>query len=293
MGLLSSYANYEFDLDRMAQQYQYDTKMLAQQYWYDYQQAELQNQYNVDMWRMQNRYNSPAEQMKRLVAAGLSPNLAYGSISMGNATSAPSMVAPGMKAAGRQAAGAKTDFNLIDTAMQLLNFRESLQQMRMKTNLMRQDYETKILKNQKLFTVDLEKAYAEMYGLKRSQGWTPGEYDDGVVWSPGQKALGEYYNSYYTKRLQQLGNTNALLSGRLGFLDEQKRGQVLRNTYQNQINSMYKTDKYFNYIDRGLNTLFNGLGIFFGKGMFNGIFGGGQGSRYNPSPRYYNNYNFY
>lgn len=44
--------------------------------------------HDVDMWNRANEYNSPASQMQRLKAAGLNPNLAYGSGSVaGNTTS--------------------------------------------------------------------------------------------------------------------------------------------------------------------------------------------------------------
>lgn len=36
-------------------------------------------QHEVDMWNMQNAYNNPSAQMKRLLDAGLNPNLVYGS----------------------------------------------------------------------------------------------------------------------------------------------------------------------------------------------------------------------
>lgn len=41
-------------------------------------EAELAYQRQVDMFNKQNEYNSPAEQMKRLRAAGLNENLVYG-----------------------------------------------------------------------------------------------------------------------------------------------------------------------------------------------------------------------
>lgn len=46
-----------------------------------YQQAEAERERasNMEMWKIQAAYNSPKEQMARLQAAGLNPNLAYGS----------------------------------------------------------------------------------------------------------------------------------------------------------------------------------------------------------------------
>ncbi len=62
-----------------------------QQQQLDWQQQENERAFNrsVEMWNMENAYNSPAAQMKRLIEAGLNPNLAYGSLGDANATSAP------------------------------------------------------------------------------------------------------------------------------------------------------------------------------------------------------------
>lgn len=57
------------------------------------QQKEA-NLYNLDMWNKTNEYNSPQKQMERYQAAGLNPNLIYGS---GNASSGNSSPAPEFK----------------------------------------------------------------------------------------------------------------------------------------------------------------------------------------------------
>lgn len=50
---------------------------------------QQQNEWNAFMWKKNNEYNSPVEQMKRLRAAGLNPDLMYGSPSaaVGNSSS--------------------------------------------------------------------------------------------------------------------------------------------------------------------------------------------------------------
>lgn len=57
----------------------------------------LQNQYAVQNWARENRYNTPEEQRKRLQAAGLNPDLMYGSGGVGN--QAGSIDAPGAPSA--------------------------------------------------------------------------------------------------------------------------------------------------------------------------------------------------
>jgi hypothetical protein len=65
--------------------------------------AQQQYQYDLDMWNKMNEYNSPASQMARYSAAGLNPNLIYGSgsASAGNASSMPHYQAPRVDYAGR------------------------------------------------------------------------------------------------------------------------------------------------------------------------------------------------
>ena len=61
--------------------------------------AKYQFDQNKEMWHMQNEYNRPDQQMDRLRAAGLNPNLVYGHGAVGNTTSnAPSYEAPKLQA---------------------------------------------------------------------------------------------------------------------------------------------------------------------------------------------------
>lgn len=61
--------------------------------------AKYQFNLNMQAWNAQNQYNSPAAQVARLKAAGLNPQLAYGSGSnAGNASSVPQYEAPHMEA---------------------------------------------------------------------------------------------------------------------------------------------------------------------------------------------------
>ncbi len=59
--------------------------------------AKYQFDLNMQAWHQQNQYNSPASQVARLQAAGLNPQLAYGS-NAGNASSVPQYEAPHMEA---------------------------------------------------------------------------------------------------------------------------------------------------------------------------------------------------
>lgn len=49
---------------------------------------------SMEAWREQSEYNSPLNQLKRYQEAGLNPNLIYGQMNEGNASSAPQMSTP-------------------------------------------------------------------------------------------------------------------------------------------------------------------------------------------------------
>jgi hypothetical protein len=61
---------------------------------YNEKQERLARQHNISLWHMQNEYNHPLQQMERLKAAGLNPNLIYGS-SPGSAVGNTGAVSPG------------------------------------------------------------------------------------------------------------------------------------------------------------------------------------------------------
>lgn len=56
---------------------------------YNLQLAKMQNEWNLQQWERENEYNNPLNQMQRLKAAGLNPNLVYGN-GAGQSTAAPS-----------------------------------------------------------------------------------------------------------------------------------------------------------------------------------------------------------
>lgn len=51
--------------------------------------AEEANAHELDMWKLSNEYNTPANQMKRMLEAGLNPAAAYGQVDAGNASGSP------------------------------------------------------------------------------------------------------------------------------------------------------------------------------------------------------------
>lgn len=93
---VSGAANFGSGLLNSYLQRKHETKLSQMNIQAALDQTNLANKYNLDMWNRQNEYNLPAAQMARLQAAGLNPNLIYGSgAEVGNARSqAPDYATP-------------------------------------------------------------------------------------------------------------------------------------------------------------------------------------------------------
>lgn len=61
-----------------------------EQFEYNKQLSELAYKQNIEQWNRENAYNTPAQQVARLVSAGLNPNMAYGTPGVVSSTSADS-----------------------------------------------------------------------------------------------------------------------------------------------------------------------------------------------------------
>lgn len=78
-----------------AQQNEYNQQLQANEFAFNKQQSEDEYARNLEQWNLENEYNSPAQQVARYQAAGLNPNLIYGtgSASAGNASTSPQFTA--------------------------------------------------------------------------------------------------------------------------------------------------------------------------------------------------------
>ena len=96
-------------------------KQSKKQRWQE-QMYDKQYTDNVNLWQMQQEYNSPENQVARLKAAGINPNLAMGQISTGSAISAPAAAQAG---SGAQATGTPAHFaGLTEGVLNLLKSKD-------------------------------------------------------------------------------------------------------------------------------------------------------------------------
>lgn len=78
-----------------AQQNEYNQQLQSNEFAFNKQQSEDEYARNLEQWNLENEYNSPSQQVARYQAAGLNPNLIYGtgSASAGNASTSPQFTA--------------------------------------------------------------------------------------------------------------------------------------------------------------------------------------------------------
>lgn len=135
-----------------------------------YQMLDKQYQNQKKLIDKQNKYNSPVNQMKRLVQAGLNPNLAYGNVSTGNQTQvaeAPnygSAIGEGISAVGgaitnylskkeaKQLAEKEAEDKKVMNDLHLQLTQEQLLQSRLKTQEMQKSLSAIPAPSQKLIT---------------------------------------------------------------------------------------------------------------------------------------------
>lgn len=90
--------------------------------------AQENRDWNYKMWKEQTAYNSPTEQMSRLKAAGLNPNLVYGQIAESKMSAPPSSPIADMGAAKFEAPKVG-DLNPVGAYQQVKNM-DALNQVR-------------------------------------------------------------------------------------------------------------------------------------------------------------------
>lgn len=111
-------------------------------------QTEMANELNYAFWKLQNAYNDPSQQMARLRAAGLNPNLMYGKGTMGNSESRPQMQ--------KSNASGKMEFNTLETymaqkQMELVPYQIDLTKKQIKNQIVQEEINQEKLRKEKFW----------------------------------------------------------------------------------------------------------------------------------------------
>lgn len=172
------------------------TNMEIAKYQAQWQQQENEKAYqrSLNMWNLQNEYNSPTQQMARIRAAGLNPNLVYGNGVTGNSAGSAPQYEPAKFNAPTMQAYRGWNLGISDAISQFLAYRTAKAQvdnMEAQNSLIRQQTATEATKQaniaastarsefdlnmaKHLKDVSISSAIADM-NLKQagaSQGWT-------------------------------------------------------------------------------------------------------------------------
>lgn len=107
------------------------TNMEIAKYQAQWQQQENEKAYqrSLNMWNLQNEYNSPTQQMARIRAAGLNPNLVYGNGVTGNSAGSASQYEPAKFNAPTMQAYRGWNLGISDAISQFLAYRTAKAQV--------------------------------------------------------------------------------------------------------------------------------------------------------------------
>ena len=190
------------------------------------QENEKAYQRSLNMWNLQNEYNSPTQQMARIRAAGLNPNLVYGNGVTGNSAGSTPQYEPAKFNAPTMQAYRGWNLGISDAISQFLAYRTAKAQvdnMEAQNSLIRQQAATEATKQaniaastsrsefdlnmaKELKDVSVSSAIADMNQKQAgaSQGWTKANRE--VIQYELDKALFDnkikLSNQEYLKALQ-------------------------------------------------------------------------------------------
>lgn len=190
------------------------------------QENEKAYQRSLNMWNLQNEYNSPTQQMARIRAAGLNPNLVYGNGVTGNSSGSTPQYEPAKFNAPTMQSYRGWNLGISDAISQFLAYRTAKAQvdnMEAQNSLIRQQTATEATKQaniaastsrsefdlnmaKELKDVSVSSAIADMNQKQAgaSQGWTKANRE--VIQYELDKALFDnkikLSNQEYLKALQ-------------------------------------------------------------------------------------------
>ncbi|WGL31398.1 DNA pilot protein [Dipodfec virus UOA04_Rod_1021] len=180
--------------------------------------AKYAYQQNLEQWNRENEYNTPANQIARLRAAGLNPNLMYGDSSAGGVSaSSPNFNAPTLGAyTGQGAIGASIGQTVGDSVFKYL----AAEKQQSENQLLKYQAQSEQMRTQGLAAdLVLKGKEAEMSGMRNT---VYGRLMDSVV----RKGVAEAEGA-------EIGNTNARISGSL-MASQIERNQAQTKQLQEQ-----------------------------------------------------------
>lgn len=158
--------------------------------------AKYSYQKDLEMWYRQNAYNSPTEQMARLKAAGLNPNLVYGNGSAVNvASNAPQMKTPHMEAYRGYNLGIG---DAVGTYMQMQQNQASTELAKTQRDSVQADIDTKRLQQAGMISSNAKNAVEAAIAEQTKDAVI------NQIWNRSNQSAEEMNTSVYTRKMKQL-----------------------------------------------------------------------------------------
>lgn len=183
------------------------------------EQYERQRADNLSDWQRENEYNSPQQQMARLKAAGLNPNLVYGNGAVATGASVNS-------ASAQASPGAAPEFRAPDIGNTMSQY-QSIQSTQAQTDLLGQQLQNQQAQNE-LIKAQTLKTIAEIPGSQSS--------------SQMKQILAEYFPDLTRENLRSKQLGNEIQAG-----EPTRRNQAMANntltTLQNILESKARMSK--------------------------------------------------
>jgi len=195
------------------------------------QQSNIQHQRTKELWNMDNLYNSPEQQMQRLKAAGLNPNLVYGKGATATSKGPPSTPQQanwqGQNPMERlNTIGAFQDIKLKQA--QLGNIDASTQETL--TNTAGKQIQNAIS--------EIDKRLEQM-----KESWRFARTDEPIR----NKSVLDYPSNF-----------RKLEDAKLKLIQQQASLAYQNVTYQGQMNQFFKASKYVGFAQGAINAIING-----------------------------------
>lgn len=139
------------------------------------------NEANINLWREQAAYNTPANQVARLRAAGLNPNLFYSQGDTGNLSSAPTMKA------------AQYDYNYAQAVDKVATYYQMKNLAAQNANLQAQTDNINAQTRLRQVEGDYQKLQLDYF---KKYGYFPNQSETSLIRQTAQDVFGKYSNYY-------------------------------------------------------------------------------------------------
>lgn len=182
---------------------------------------DYQNQLNIQNWKMANEYNSPSAQMARYKAAGLNPNLVYGSL--------------GQTAAGNISSPSSSGINpRTNFGSSIANYQIAAQQRKVL-----QEQENNLKLNNDQIQANIKKTQAEEENIRTNTRLT-------IDYYPHKKAAQEFANQMSKLGIDKLTAESQYFEINAYLDKELKSNQLVLQKDRHVLNTVEKLEKETN-----------------------------------------------